>query len=144
MSRNETDTKSFLGSHQLLLVVRHTPPSLDLPDFGPVHPKHRESIGWLDGVLWHRREKPRLGEAEYVAVPYVPIDNKLDDMRAKILFQRLNISQQDTGQGRMVCNHSQAVLHSGLFLQCFFPLQFCRGPSPLLRPVSRRISFSQV
>lgn len=57
-----------------------------------VHPKHRESIGWLNGVLWHRRGEPRLGEAEYAAIPYVPLETNPSRHVVKLVVQRLNVS----------------------------------------------------
>ena len=88
-----------------------------------VHLKHGESIGWLNGMLWHCRGEPRLGEAEYATIMYVPLETNPSPHVVQ-LVQRLNVSQQDTGQGWTVCNHSQSVSHAGPFPQCFFPMQF--------------------
>ncbi len=72
----------FLGSHHFLLIMKHTPPPLDLPASAVLSIRKTEKLS--DGVT-----------ADDVTVPYVPLETYPGSKIIHLILQGLDIGEQN-------------------------------------------------
>ncbi len=84
----------FLGSHHFLLVMKHTPPPLDLPASAVLSIRKTEKLS--DGVtaVSGTEGVSHVSVKDDVTVPYVPLETNPGSKIVHLIIQGLDISEQ--------------------------------------------------
>ncbi len=100
----------FLGSHHFLLIMKHTPPPLIFPASAVLSIRKTEKLSdGVTAVSGDRGSEPCFRQTKDVTVPNVPLETCPGSKVVHLIFQGLDICDQNTGDRGAVSFVSQSV-----------------------------------